>query len=84
MAPLDIDKLAAELNIQHPLVAAMLEHWIRVTRQRLANCLAATSTIKMLQHELAKSQQVKEKYASSKDIHDEEDEGEEGSQEGAD
>ena len=38
MAPLDIDKLAAELNIQNPLVAAMLEHWIRVRRQRLAYC----------------------------------------------
>ena len=38
MAPLDIEKLAAELNIQNPLVAAMLEHWIRVRRQRLAYC----------------------------------------------
>ena len=38
MAPLDTDRLAAELNIQNPLVAAMLEHWIRVRRQRLAYC----------------------------------------------
>ena len=38
MAPLDMEKLAAELNIQNPLVAAMLEHWIRVRRQRLAYC----------------------------------------------
>ena len=35
MAPLDTDKLAAELNIQNPLVVAMLEHWIKVRGQRL-------------------------------------------------
>ena len=38
MAPLDTDKLAAELNIQNPLVVAMLEHWIKVRGQRLAYC----------------------------------------------
>ena len=38
MAPLDIDQLAAELNIQNPLVAAMLEHWIRFRREIMAYC----------------------------------------------
>ena len=56
MAPLDVEQIAVELNIQNPLVVAMLGHWISVRRQRMAYCQSATQTIKQLQKELAEMQ----------------------------
>ena len=58
-APLDYEKLAVELNIQNPLVAAMLQHWIKVRNFRLNYCKLATEYTGKLKTELVKLHQLR-------------------------
>ena len=62
MAPIDREKIAAELNIQNPIVILMVEAWIDLRRKRLVFERDVYSKVVLLEKEVAKFHSVKAKY----------------------